>query len=309
MHRARPACFCVLGFALERIPIYKPTSRREGRLDRTARLDAKRYPRRRDRLRRHEATCVDGPTATGSPRARNQPQGPGASASSERHAPAPRAIAFAISPARADECSVEEAPPPRPRGASRRRASRCSRAGDSSSGRSARATTLRDQVAARITAQHHLLAVAAAIGGGRRVLRLKRIPWRSEVLALLALLFVGLALAVVRHEQEITIVLSYLIKDSAFGDHGKAQGEREKYRLTRILGRPRFAWVISGSQAIGIYGIPVLGAITLVGPLSRRDQPEGTPATEDTPAAETAVEGTREPETAAENTSPTDGQE
>lgn len=120
---------------------------------------------------------------------------------------------------------------------------------------------LRAQIDSRINYQHQLLAVAAAIAGAAATFGAKDLARHPELLALLAMLFVGFALALLRHEQEITIITAHLVDEAAFGDDAEAERRWERYRLGILQPTSLLGALVSASLVIGIYGVPVLAAI------------------------------------------------
>jgi hypothetical protein len=132
--------------------------------------------------------------------------------------------------------------------------------GASSDAQAALVANLRGEIAQRITDQHQLLVAAAAIAGAAAAFAGTHLHNRPELLALLSLLFVGLALAILRHDHEITIIASLLLEKTAVGVHAEAQRAWERHRFIQMQGSS-VAFVITASQTVGLYGVPVLAAV------------------------------------------------
>lgn len=124
------------------------------------------------------------------------------------------------------------------------------------------ARELRGQISERIKAQHQLLLLAVAIAGAAISLQ-DRIPDAGgDVFALLAMLFAGIALAVLRQDQEIATISSHLLDYDSFGSDAVAQGRWEHHRFSSMQ-HGRGSLLASTAMSVGIYGIPVLGTIAL----------------------------------------------
>jgi len=122
------------------------------------------------------------------------------------------------------------------------------------------ASQLRTEIIERVRAQQQMLIVAAAVAGASLSFGAGRLAKNPEILALLALLFVGFALALLRQDQEIAIIASHLRDREAFGAHATAQAGWEQYKFEAMRG-PRFTGLLPGAAlAIGIYGVPALAA-------------------------------------------------
>jgi len=121
------------------------------------------------------------------------------------------------------------------------------------------AQDLRTQIADRIRGEHQLVVVAASLAGATGSFAGSRLSSHPEVLALLCLLFVGFALAVLRLDQEITIIASHLLDRKAFRAHAEAQAEWECRKFQERQGTRR-AWLASVSQTTAIYAVPVIAA-------------------------------------------------
>lgn len=124
------------------------------------------------------------------------------------------------------------------------------------------ARELRGQIAERVKAQHQLLLLAVAIAGAAISLQERLPDANAEVFALLSMLFAGIALAVLRQDQEATAIASHLLREESFGSDAIAQQKWENHRLESMQGGYR-AVLASTAMTVGIYGIPVLGTVTL----------------------------------------------
>lgn len=120
--------------------------------------------------------------------------------------------------------------------------------------------TLQRQIEERLRLQQQLIGVGVAVGAAELSFFTGNRAETASVPALFALLFVGLALAVLRNDQEITILADHLLGVDEFGDAALEQARWESHRFTSMQGGPaRFA--SSAAQTVGIYGVPVLGAV------------------------------------------------
>jgi hypothetical protein len=131
----------------------------------------------------------------------------------------------------------------------------------SSEAHAALTANLRNEIAQRVTDQHQLLVVAAAIAGGATAFAGTHFNAHPELLALLSLLFVGFALAMLRHDHEITIIASHLVKQVEFGSHARAQERWEKHRYEKMQASGWIGYLVTASQTVGLYGVPVLAAV------------------------------------------------
>jgi hypothetical protein len=113
----------------------------------------------------------------------------------------------------------------------------------------------------RVKGQQQILVVAAAVAGASLSFGAERLSTHPEVMALLCLLYVGFALAMLRYDQEITIIANHLLDESAFGLHAQAQSRWERHKFKQMQRSGIAAWVASASQTVGIYGVPVLAAV------------------------------------------------
>lgn len=126
--------------------------------------------------------------------------------------------------------------------------------------RDALAEALRRQIEGRVAGQLHTVVVAAALAGAVGAFAAGRLASQPELMALLALLYVGFALAVLRGDQEITIIAKHLLSKEAFAEHAEAQAQWEVHKVNTMQRSGLIALLASGSQSIGIYAVPVLGA-------------------------------------------------
>lgn len=125
--------------------------------------------------------------------------------------------------------------------------------------------SLREQIVERMRGQHQVVVLATAVAGAVLSLGWEDLGERPEALALLSLLFAGLSLATLRHDQEITIIAEHLLDMNAFGDHAGAQQAWEQHKLRSMQGSGIVALVSSASQSVGIYGVPVIGTLVFAG--------------------------------------------
>jgi len=124
----------------------------------------------------------------------------------------------------------------------------------------AMAESLRGQIIERVKAQQQLVLVSAAVAGATLSLASELLSDHPEIMALLCLLYVGISLALLRHDQEITIIAALLLDDEAFGPHAQAQAVWEAHKFTQMQkGIP--ALIKSGAQTAGNYGVPTLAVI------------------------------------------------
>jgi hypothetical protein len=120
------------------------------------------------------------------------------------------------------------------------------------------ADSLRTQIVERVKGQQQLVVVAAAVAGASLSFGAENLATHPEILALLSLLYVGLALALLRHDQEITIATEHLLSHAAFGADADAQGGWEVHKFGAMQGSGFVGFVMASSQAVGIYGVPTL---------------------------------------------------
>jgi hypothetical protein len=125
----------------------------------------------------------------------------------------------------------------------------------------AMAESLRSQMSERVKGQHQVVVLAAAVAAASLSFGTENLSRHPEVLALLCLLFVGLALAALRHDQEIAIMAKHLRDENAFGPDAQAQSRWERHKFEAMQGSGVVALVASGSQTMGVYGVPVLGIV------------------------------------------------
>jgi len=115
----------------------------------------------------------------------------------------------------------------------------------------------------RVRGQHQITVVAAAVAGATFTVAdgdfLTRTP---EVIALLCLLYVGLALAVLRHDQEITIIADHILNQELMGPEALVQAGWEAHKNDSMQGSGPVIFMLSTAQTVGIYGVPVLGLFT-----------------------------------------------
>ena len=72
------------------------------------------------------------------------------------------------------------------------------------------AESLRGQIVERVKAQQQIIVVSAAVAGATISFASNVLSGHPEIMALLCLLYVGLSLALLRQDQEITIdVVTY----------------------------------------------------------------------------------------------------
>ncbi|HEY8853406.1 MAG TPA: hypothetical protein VIM36_14565 [Gemmatimonadaceae bacterium] len=99
---------------------------------------------------------------------------------------------------------------------------------------------LRKQIAERVGQQQQLTYICALIAGATLSFASKALSAHPEVMALLCLLYVGLSLALLRQDQEITILAQHLLDRDAFDQHAEAQARWEAHKYFEMQsGVPR----------------------------------------------------------------------
>lgn len=129
--------------------------------------------------------------------------------------------------------------------------------------RAALIEALRRQVDERLATQGQLLIVVAAVAGAAASFGAGRLSDRPEVLALLALLFIALGLAMLRQEFEIASVEGHLLDQQAFGRDVIVQAQWEHYKATRDTSG-RFGGVVLIAQSAGLFALPVIAAAACI---------------------------------------------
>jgi hypothetical protein len=122
------------------------------------------------------------------------------------------------------------------------------------------AESLREQIVERTKAQQQLILISAAVAAATISFASDLLSGHPEVMALLCLLYVGLSLALLRHDQEITIIADHLLDFEAFGSHAETQARWEAHKYVQMQ-RGIARLIQSGSQTAGNYGVPFLGVI------------------------------------------------
>jgi hypothetical protein len=120
------------------------------------------------------------------------------------------------------------------------------------------AGALREQIIERVKEQQQLVVVSALVAGATISFASSLLSSHPEVMALLCLLYVGISLAVLRHDQEITILAQHLLDPDAFGLHAEAQARWEVHKFSEMQGG-RAKMISSSAQTAGNYGVPLLG--------------------------------------------------
>jgi uncharacterized membrane protein YoaK (UPF0700 family) len=123
------------------------------------------------------------------------------------------------------------------------------------------AGALREQIAQRIRAQDQLLVVAVAVAGVAASFGQKGLLAHPEVPALISLLFILIALALLRQDQEIAIIAAHLVEDEHFGEIAHVQKRWEVHKFAQMRGLGRSLTLATVAQSFGIYGVPVLGFV------------------------------------------------
>jgi len=120
--------------------------------------------------------------------------------------------------------------------------------------------SLRGQIVERTKAQQQLVLVSVAVAGATLSFASELLSEHPEVMALLCVLYVGISLALLRHDQEITIMAALLLNPDAVGQHARVQAYWEAHKFVQMQ-RGTAALVKSGAQTAGNYGVPVLGVV------------------------------------------------
>jgi hypothetical protein len=120
--------------------------------------------------------------------------------------------------------------------------------------------SLREQIVERVKGQQQLVVLSAAVAGATISFASDVLSGHPEVMALLCLLYVGLCLAVLRHDQEIAIIAQHLLDPKAYGSDAEAQARWEVHKFNEMQGDVA-RLVNSGAQTAGNYGVPFLAVI------------------------------------------------
>jgi hypothetical protein len=122
--------------------------------------------------------------------------------------------------------------------------------------------SMRRQIEERIRLQQQLLGVAVAVAAAELSFFADSASGSSLVPAMFSLLFIGFALAILRNDQEITVLASHILSPDEFGEHAYAQArwENHKFRAMQRSGVANF--VTTAAQVVGIYGLPTLAGIS-----------------------------------------------
>jgi len=121
------------------------------------------------------------------------------------------------------------------------------------------AVSLRTEILERVKMKHQILSLAAVVAAASASFGAEKLSDRSEVLALLSLLFVGFWLAMLRQDQDIIIAARFLAGDH-LGDSSQMQARWEKFRMSQLQSGLQKR-VIAAATTAGLYGIPFLGSI------------------------------------------------
>jgi hypothetical protein len=113
----------------------------------------------------------------------------------------------------------------------------------------------------RVKGQQQLVLVAVAVAGATISFASTELQRHPEVMALLCLLYVGLSLALLRHDQEITLIADHLLDAGAFPDQAAAQARWELHKFNSMQTSSITALISSSSQTMGNYGIPILAVV------------------------------------------------
>jgi hypothetical protein len=136
------------------------------------------------------------------------------------------------------------------------------------------AQSLREQIVERVKGQQQLVVVAVAVAAATISFASSQLNQHPEVMALLCLLYVGLSLALLRQDQEITLIADHLLDQHAFPTEAGSQARWELHKFTSMQASSVAALLSSSSQTMGNYGIPVL-AVGASGYAVLRGSPNG----------------------------------
>jgi hypothetical protein len=120
--------------------------------------------------------------------------------------------------------------------------------------------SLREQIVERVKGQQQLVVLSAAVAGATISFASNVLSGHPEVMALLCLLYVGLCLAVLRHDQEIAIIAQHLLDPEVYSSDAEAQARWEVHKFNEMQGGV-VRLVTSGAQTAGNYGVPFLAVI------------------------------------------------
>jgi hypothetical protein len=122
--------------------------------------------------------------------------------------------------------------------------------------------SMRRQIEERIRLQQQLLGVAVAVAAAELTFFSDSTSDSAIVPAMFSLLFIGFALAILRNDQEITVLASHLLKPDVFGPHAHAQARWEYHKFSAMQRSGIANLATTSAQVVGIYGLPVLAALS-----------------------------------------------
>src|SRR5438105_15639587 len=96
------------------------------------------------------------------------------------------------------------------------------------------ANSLREQTIERVKGQQQLVVVAVAVAGATISFASTQLNRHPEVMALLCLLYVGLSLSLLRHDQEITLIADHLLDEEAFPTQAESQARWELHKFNSM---------------------------------------------------------------------------
>lgn len=121
--------------------------------------------------------------------------------------------------------------------------------------------TLRSQIGDRVRLQQQLIGVSAAVAAAELSFFASRDETSALVPALFSLVFVGLALAIIRNDQEITFLARHVLNRNLFGEYAITQARWELFRFQAMQQDGFVVYLLTAAQVVASYGLPVLAAI------------------------------------------------
>lgn len=146
--------------------------------------------------------------------------------------------------------------------------------GELFSARTAIVENLRDHIDASIAGQRQLLSISIAAVAAIASFGWDALSRQPEALAFLGVVFLGFSLAILRLDQEISIVANHLENERQMGTHALVQKQWEAAKFTAMQQSGSITFLASASQTAGLYGIPVL-ASTAFFAVALREYPSG----------------------------------
>ena len=122
------------------------------------------------------------------------------------------------------------------------------------------AAALRAHISDAVKGQWQLLQVATALAGAALSVAPALLLGRPLLLALASILFLGFAFAILRQDQEISVIALHLVDEDALGPHAVAQLRYEQRKVAEMRRKGPVRWIATTVQASAVYAVPMLAA-------------------------------------------------